>query len=114
MPVVDGSFIVERPTVTLARGDVNGVTVLHAFNSHISIHLTSRLVHQEFALSITNAFEGESFVNASQPETGNTTLYISELFPFLGQAQIEQGVALYAQTGGTSLDQVIGIMGECA
>ncbi|KII89685.1 hypothetical protein PLICRDRAFT_52847 [Plicaturopsis crispa FD-325 SS-3] len=90
VPVVDGSFIVERPTVTLARGDVNG----------------------EFALSITNAFEGESFVNASQPETGNTTLYISELFPFLGQAQIEQGVALYAQTGGTTLDQVIGIMGE--
>ncbi|KII87402.1 hypothetical protein PLICRDRAFT_177155 [Plicaturopsis crispa FD-325 SS-3] len=90
VPVVDGSFIVERPTVTLAKGNANGRAVL----------------------SITNAFEGTIFVNATQPEAGNTTLYISDLFPFLDINQVEQGVALYAKTGGSTLDQVIGIMGE--
>lgn len=38
VPVVDGTFILERPTVTLTNGQVNGVSVhllLHALQSDV-------------------------------------------------------------------------------
>ncbi|KZP26477.1 alpha/beta-hydrolase [Athelia psychrophila] len=90
VPVVDGEFIVERPTLTLKRGNVNG----------------------EVLLSVTNTFEGGIFVSTN---VTNITAYAQELFPFLGTNQMEAVAAQYAVLNGTlptAYDQAIGIMGE--
>ncbi|KAF7980350.1 hypothetical protein HWV62_38789 [Athelia sp. TMB] len=77
VPVIDGHFIVERPTLTLERGIVNGKSLL----------------------SVTNAFEGRFFTPAA---VANITEYIQSLFPFMTDAQIKQLLSeenppLYAQ-----------------
>ncbi|KAE9407595.1 alpha/beta-hydrolase [Gymnopus androsaceus JB14] len=87
-PVIDGSFITQRPTVALKEGKING-------NAY---------------LAVTNTNEGVLFVDA----TGvimNTSIYAGELFPKFGAAQDAEVAQQY--TGlGTTLDQIIAIMGD--
>ncbi|KAF7349008.1 Carboxylic ester hydrolase [Mycena venus] len=87
IPVVDGQFITQNPAQSLAQGKVNG----------------------EALLSVTNAFEGTTFVN--QSTSLNATQYALDLFPNLGSAQAEEVGALYVDLG-TSLFQTEAIMGE--
>ncbi|KZP26472.1 alpha/beta-hydrolase [Athelia psychrophila] len=90
VPVIDGEFIVERPTLTLKRGDVNG----------------------EVLLAITNTFEGRVFVTTT---VTNTTAYAQDVFPLLDANQMEAVAAQYSVLNGTlptAYDQAIGIMGE--
>lgn len=88
-PVVDGEFIRERPTVAMKEGKVNG----HAL------------------LSVTNTFEGASFVDTSTASTVQVPNYVEQLFPKLGAQNAAAAAAVYADVG-EHIDQVIGIMGE--
>ncbi|KZP16273.1 alpha beta-hydrolase [Athelia psychrophila] len=92
VPVVDGKFIVERPTQTLKKGKLNGNVLL----------------------SMTNTFEGSIFVDANPPVT-NITEYAQNLFPLLTPAQtttVAKEYAKYSSTLPTVEDQAIAIMGE--
>ncbi|EGN99178.1 hypothetical protein SERLA73DRAFT_90445 [Serpula lacrymans var. lacrymans S7.3] len=86
-PVVDGTFIVERPTVTLGKGLKNG----------------------DVLFSVTNTFEGREFVDSGL--TMNITEYLAQLYPRLNAEQIAEAAYLYSYLE-TSLDQAIGVMGE--
>ncbi|KAJ3970094.1 Alpha/Beta hydrolase protein [Lentinula raphanica] len=81
VPVVDGTFITQRPTEALKQGKVNGKALL----------------------SITNSNEGNIFVNALNPIT-NVSLYASTLFPEFGWQQANETAELYANLG-TPLQQ---------
>lgn len=87
VPVVDGEFITQRPTLSLQQGKVNG-NALYA---------------------VTNTFEGRIFVSASNPL--NASEYTRQLFPNVGPAQEGAAAALY-NGQGTNLDQDIAIQGE--
>ncbi|KAF7327249.1 Carboxylic ester hydrolase [Mycena kentingensis (nom. inval.)] len=89
VPVVDGTFIQQRPTVALAQGKVNG----------------------EALLSVTNTLEGNMFVNQSSGATANATQYALNLFPNLQPAQAARVKNLYAGLG-TPLEQQGAIQGE--
>ncbi|KAH7906561.1 Alpha/Beta hydrolase protein [Hygrophoropsis aurantiaca] len=87
VPVVDGTFIVERPSVTLARGQVNG----------------------DILLTVGNSNEGNNFVNAN--ETLNITDYVAQLFPDMTPLQVQEAAYVY-QSYGTALEQAITVMGD--
>ncbi|KAF8168680.1 Alpha/Beta hydrolase protein [Mycena galopus ATCC 62051] len=87
VPVVDGVFITQRPTLSLLEGKVNG----------------------EALLSVTNTFEGTVFVNQGVNVTA--TQYSLNLFPHFGTAQANTVGALYANLG-TELFQVDAVQGE--
>ncbi|KAJ6496021.1 Alpha/Beta hydrolase protein, partial [Mycena sanguinolenta] len=87
VPVVDGVFITQRPTLSLLEGKVNG----------------------EALLSVTNAFEGVLFVNQSAATTA--TQYSLDLFPGFSPTQANSVGALYANDGN-DLFQVDAIQGE--
>ncbi|KAF7973267.1 hypothetical protein HWV62_15701 [Athelia sp. TMB] len=92
VPVIDGTLIVERPTVTLQKGKHNGNVLL----------------------SVTNTFEGAIFVD-SNPEVANITQYAQELFPLTTPAQqiaVAAEYAKYNATLTTTQAQAIAIMGE--
>ncbi|KAH7928321.1 alpha/beta-hydrolase [Leucogyrophana mollusca] len=87
VPVVDGTLITERPSLTMASGQVNG----------------------DYFLAFGNTFEGTDFVN--QNETLTVTDYVAQLFPDLPLEQVEEAAYLY-QDLGTPLQQADYIMGE--
>ncbi|KXN89063.1 Lipase 4 [Leucoagaricus sp. SymC.cos] len=89
VPVVDGRFIVKRPTELMREGKVNG----------------------EALLAVTNAFEGTPFVDASTAATVQTPAYLTNLFPEFHDAQVSEGTKQYVNQG-TPLNQAITIMGE--
>ncbi|KAE9408462.1 alpha/beta-hydrolase [Gymnopus androsaceus JB14] len=88
VPVVDGTFITQRPTEALKQGKVNGKALL----------------------SITNTNEGVNFVNQASPIT-NVSLYAGTLFPKFGPTQDNETAEIYASLG-TPLEQDNDIMGE--
>ncbi|KAG0695772.1 Alpha/Beta hydrolase protein [Suillus ampliporus] len=87
VPVVDGTFIVERPTVTISKGRLNG--------NHL--------------LAVTNSHEGNIFVNQSM--TLDIADYVKTLFPNFGSAQVAGAVMMY-QNQGSNVDQAILAMSE--
>ncbi|KAJ7115720.1 Alpha/Beta hydrolase protein [Mycena epipterygia] len=89
VPVVDGSYITQRPTLSLQQGKVNGGALL----------------------SVTNTFEGVKFVNQSTANTANATQFPLEVFPNFGPAQAERVADFYAGLG-TQIFQENAIMGE--
>ncbi|KAI5115695.1 hypothetical protein M0805_004464, partial [Coniferiporia weirii] len=90
-PVVDGSFIVERPMQTILRGRLNG----------------------DILFSVTNAFEGRIFVDANITSNMSLSNYTSQLFPAFGESQIEATVLQYTGIGlDTVFDQATAVMGE--
>ncbi|KAJ7455518.1 Alpha/Beta hydrolase protein [Mycena latifolia] len=89
VPVVDGSFITQRPTLSLLERKVNG----------------------EVLLSVTNPFEGNNFVDQHTGATANATQYALNLFPDFGPAQAATVGSLYAGLG-TPLFQENAIQGE--
>ncbi|KAF5392284.1 hypothetical protein D9757_001480 [Collybiopsis confluens] len=88
-PVVDGTFITQRPTLSLEQRKLNG----KAF------------------LAVTNANEGNIFVDQTNP-IENVTLYASSLFPELSSELAQRIAELYADLG-TPLVQEELILGEC-
>ena len=104
VPVVDGTFIVERPTVTLAKGQVNGVRDNFGF---IFRHL---MFSQQVLLAVCNQNEGDYFVDGN--ETLTITDYVSQLFPDMTSLQVQEAAYIY-QDYGTALEQAITVMGDC-
>ncbi|KAH9478952.1 Carboxylesterase patB [Psilocybe cubensis] len=89
VPVVDGRFITNRPTVLLKNGRLNGKT----------------------HLSVTNTFEGTRFVNQTTANTVEVPTYVTQLFPQLTPQQAKMVADQYAPLG-TPIFQVNAIMGE--
>ncbi|KAJ6524260.1 Alpha/Beta hydrolase protein, partial [Mycena vulgaris] len=89
VPVVDGDFIKQHPTLSLAQSNVNGRALL----------------------AVTNSFEGDIFVNQSTEATANARQYSLDLFPNFGPAQADEVEALYAGLG-TPLFQTNAIQAE--
>jgi len=90
VPVVDGTFITERPTVTLDRQVVNG----------------------DVLLSVTNAGEGFGF---ALPNETNTTDFVRQMFPYFSAKQTDQAASYYTALNATlpqASDQAVAIMGE--
>ncbi|KAG1895878.1 Alpha/Beta hydrolase protein [Suillus fuscotomentosus] len=87
IPVVDGTFIVERPTLTLSKGRLNG--------NHL--------------LSVTNAHEGNVLVDQSM--TMDIADFIGTVYPDFGPAQIA-GAALLYQNMGSNVNQANLVIGE--
>ncbi|KAJ6588190.1 Alpha/Beta hydrolase protein [Mycena capillaripes] len=93
LPVVDGTFIVERPTVTLQRGQTNG----------------------DMLVVTIDADEGALFVNPDAIIYNKLTLhdYIRGLFPRLGHRQVEHVFQLYSSLGFTNtVNTASEIMGD--
>ncbi|KAG0692418.1 Alpha/Beta hydrolase protein, partial [Suillus ampliporus] len=86
-PVVDGTFIVERPTVTISKGRLNAK------------HL----------LAVTNWHEGVIIVD--QSTTLDVADYVKFFFPNFGSAQVA-GVAMMYQNQGSNVDQTNLALGE--
>ncbi|KAG2359504.1 Alpha/Beta hydrolase protein [Suillus spraguei] len=93
VPVVDGTFIVERPTVTLSKGRLNGVSSMK--ENHL--------------LAVVNSHEGNIFVDQSM--TMNVTDFIRTIFPNFGPAQITGAATMY-QNMGSNVNQANLVMGE--
>ncbi|KAK0211801.1 Alpha/Beta hydrolase protein [Armillaria fumosa] len=89
VPVVDGDFIKQSPTLALDDGKVNG----------------------EILMSITNANEGAIFVNSSTAGTVQVPEYLTQLFPNLSAQNRNIAVTKYSSLG-TPIEQVTAIMGE--
>ncbi|KAJ7470993.1 Alpha/Beta hydrolase protein [Mycena latifolia] len=87
VPVVDGTFITQRPTLSLLEGKVNGKALL----------------------SVTNTFEGTIFVN--QSITSTAAQYAFDLFPNLDRAQADAAGAFYNGLG-SSIFQDNAVQGE--
>ncbi|KAJ7863934.1 Alpha/Beta hydrolase protein [Mycena olivaceomarginata] len=89
VPVIDGEFITQRPSLSLSQGKLNGKALL----------------------SVTNSFEGNRFVNQSTAATANATQYALDLWPNFGPAEAAKVGALYAGLG-TQIFQTNAIYGE--
>jgi hypothetical protein len=85
LPVVDGTFIIERPAVTTQKGQLNGVSGIKQ-SSYKRDVFTMAFDPQNLLFSITNAFEGAGFI---PPQMVNLSNYISQLFPMFGSQEVE-------------------------
>ncbi|KZV68239.1 alpha/beta-hydrolase [Peniophora sp. CONT] len=96
VPVVDGSYIVERPTLTLGKNKTNADTLL----------------------VFTNAHEGDIFVDLVGLAETNTTLtsYIANLFPRMNDTSITRAANIYSTLQGMNAStvptQAAYVMGE--
>lgn len=91
VPVVDGKFITDRPSVLLGKGKLNADTILAVANTH------------EAALP-----------GLAPPDTlNNFTIseYIANMWPTLTKKQLDEVLALY-EGQGKPVDQAIAIKGE--
>ena len=50
-------------------------------------------------MAVTNTFEGTNFVNLSTASTVQIPEYLVNLFPKLGEADVGEGTAQYANLG---------------
>ncbi|KAK0463613.1 Alpha/Beta hydrolase protein [Desarmillaria tabescens] len=89
VPVVDGHFIKQRPTLAFLEGKVNG----------------------EVLMSITNTNEGGPFVDTSTAGTVQVSEYLTQLFPNLSDQNRAVAVTKYSGLGAP-IEQVAAIMGE--
>ncbi|KAK0196593.1 Alpha/Beta hydrolase protein [Armillaria mellea] len=89
VPVVDGDFIKQRPTLALRDGKVNG----------------------EVLMSMTNVNEGGIFVDSSTAGTVQVPEYLTQLFPSMSAQNRDIAVAKYSDLG-TPIEQVTAIMAE--
>ncbi|KAJ7589883.1 Alpha/Beta hydrolase protein [Mycena floridula] len=89
VPVIDGTFIRERPTIAIGQGKLNGKALY----------------------SVTNTFEGRLFIDPSTADTVQVPNYLAQLFPLFTASDVKAATARYKGLG-SSFDQVVAIMGE--
>jgi hypothetical protein len=112
VPVVDGTFITERPSITLDRQVVNGVCLIGIVLFVVSFICTYSL--QDVLLSVTNTFEGRGF---ALPTEANTTDFVRQLFPYFSAKQTNEAASYYTALNATipkASDQAVAVMGECS
>lgn len=92
VPVVDGSFITERPTSTLKSGRLNGDALLVS----------------------STANEGALFVPPHFFASNNVTLgeYVTHFFPRLNDEQVGSILDIYSTLGESVVEQASAIMGD--
>ena len=112
VPVVDGRFIAERPTITMDRQQVNGVSLL------VVLFVTTWFIYtcflQDVLLAVTNTLEGFVF---ALPIATNTTDFVRQLFPNFSAKQADEAVSYYTALNATMptvSDQTVAIMSECS
>ncbi|KAL1724333.1 Alpha/Beta hydrolase protein [Schizophyllum commune] len=88
VPVVDGSFVRERPSQALSQGKLNARDLL--------------------ALGIT--YEGLNFVDPARPES-DSAAYIRKIFPKMSTADARRGAEVYSNVGDAT-ERAVAIMGE--
>ncbi|KAL0956172.1 hypothetical protein HGRIS_002332 [Hohenbuehelia grisea] len=88
IPVVDGDFITERPSVLLKRGKVNG----------------------ERLLAITNANEGFSLVDRNRTDV-DVANFVREMFPLFTDVEARMAAETYAGLG-TAVTQLMVLLGD--
>jgi hypothetical protein len=104
VPVVDGEFITRRPDFLLKARST--ASVIRSICRRFFILL------QEALLSVTNSYEGATFVDQNTAATANATQYALDLFPNFGSAQADQAGQMYAGLGAPLLQEEA-ITGEC-
>jgi hypothetical protein len=67
---------------------------------------------QQALFSVTNANEGEVFVDQTAPLTQNTTEYIRQLFPLIEDKDATTGAEIYAMTNLPAVNQTNMIQAE--
>lgn len=77
-------------------------------------HLKLLILRQDMLLSVTNSYEGYTFVDTANPPT-NLTNYVAELFPLIDPITIQTIVQQYEDvpTLPDVLSQAVAVMGEC-
>jgi len=90
VPVIDGTFIVRRPSESIALGLVNG----------------------QAYLGVTNTNEGVVFVSSETVASTNIMQYVQELFPTMPDDAVVEASLAYYNTESTLLAESDGIMGE--
>jgi len=112
VPVVDGTFITDRPTRLLKERKVNTVrTVIHV----VLVFFVERFFFnnmQRDLYAATNVNEGDIFIDQATNTTVTTLEYLANLFPQLGSKETEAGTAAYAGLGLSNIQQAELIMGE--
>ncbi|KAF9018592.1 cephalosporin esterase [Hymenopellis radicata] len=87
-PVVDGTFITQRPSEALRQRKLNG----------------------DMLYAVTNAHEGLLYAD---PNISDSTVYLRELFPTLSDKSVKAGAAVYSHAGlGSAHDQIVAIVSE--
>ncbi|KAK7683629.1 hypothetical protein QCA50_013467 [Cerrena zonata] len=89
VPVVDGTFITQRPSLAIKSGKLNTKTIY----------------------SVTNTLEGGNFVDSSLASTLNVQTFVKSLFPALSDAQALAASQQYTGLGSNYLQAIL-IMGE--
>ncbi|THU97588.1 alpha/beta-hydrolase [Dendrothele bispora CBS 962.96] len=87
-PVVDGSYIAQRPSELLAEGHLNKV---------------------QKVLAISNAFEGTMFID---PNVTSLTEFVKSLFPTLSEETVTDVVETYSRSNSTADTSVFGIAAQ--
>ncbi|KAF9475482.1 cephalosporin esterase [Pholiota conissans] len=88
-PVVDGVFIIDRPSQLFKRGKLNG----------------------DIILSFTNTFEGAIFVDPTVANTTDIGNYVAQLFPTFGSKEIQAAKQQYVGMG-SNFTQAVAVMTE--
>jgi len=113
VPVVDGTFITERPTVTLGR-QVNQWSEFNEF------FIYSSMVHK-YIFSCRTFFcqsrtLSKAMASLSLPKRIPTD-YVRQMFPYFSAKQTDQAASYYIALNTTlpePADQAAAIMGECS
>jgi hypothetical protein len=106
IPVIDGSFITQRPTLSISQGKLNTVRSSFVFLlASIPDNFTQKNV-----FTMTNSFEGDFFINPDS--TSTTQEYARLLFPGLTTTQTAAVAAKYAPVGNVFRQQAE-IYGDC-
>jgi len=110
VPVVDGTFIRQRPTQALRAGKLNGVgpQVLSPQTEHSDQQLLDNI--QDALLAVHNTNEGVLLVNQTTPPL-TASDYVAQLFPKLTSQEIGTVAELYAGLGSDVAQDNL-IMGE--
>ncbi|KAK0463607.1 Alpha/Beta hydrolase protein [Desarmillaria tabescens] len=121
VPVVDGEFIRQRPTIAMREGKVNGEVLMSVTNTDeggpfvdSSTAGTVQPLQSILVLilmSVTNTNEGGLFVDSSIAGTVQVSQYLTQLFPNLSSQHRDVAVTKYSSLG-TPIEQVTAIMGE--
>lgn len=110
-PVVDGSYILERPTLALGKRKVNAVRPATSLRGRVDVDNL-----QDTLMVLTNTNEALIFTPASEVEGSDTVEnFIARIFPRLPEAKVKEAEQLYsAPTPAESIHQfAVQIKSEC-
>ena len=108
VPVIDGTYITDRPYKTIQSGRLNGVIV-----TTFEFDSLTKISRQNYLLSFNNQYEGKIFID--QTTISNLTIkqYVQNLFPTITSSQAQQIVNQYTSVSSDKTTQALTLYGEC-